>query len=363
MSLINRYIFKQFFPPFIFGLVIFTFSIITNRILMLTEMVINKGVSITSVIKLASLTLPDFMIITLPISFLLAVLVVFGKMTQSNEIMALKASGVNTWQLTKPALLFSLIPLVSSLFFSFYMAPRFNYFFRVLAVKEIKKAVLSALKKNSFSNKLGNYKIFIKHVNPSKSSIKGIFILYKIKNNSMVLIADRGYIVYNKKQNLISFYLKNGQIQKKYRSKKNFWILNFKTYKINIKLRGLSFPSRNNSVHFMTISQLISKYNSAGNKNNIKNIYLIYILKKIAIPIAVIFFVFIGLPLAMLSEKRSLFMAIFYTIAIVVLYYILFTSGLYLSIKTGFNPVIGVFGADIILFATGAILYIKASAK
>jgi lipopolysaccharide export system permease protein len=330
---------------------------------MLTEMVINKGVSITSVIKLASLTLPDFMIITLPISFLLAVLVVFGKMTQSNEIMALKASGVNIWQLTKPALLFSLIPLVASLFFSFYMAPRFNYFFRVLAVKEIKKAVLSALKKNSFSNKLGNYKIFIKHVNPSKSSIKGIFILYKIKKNSMVLIANRGYIVYNKKQNLISFYLQNGQIQKKYRSKKNFWILNFKTYKINIKLKGLSFPSRNNSVHFMTISQLISKYNSVGNKKNVKNIYLIYILKKIAIPIAVIFFVFIGLPLAMLSEKRSLFMAIFYTIAIVVVYYILFTSGLYLSIKTGFNPIIGVFGADIILFVTGAILYIKASAK
>ncbi|MHB1645974.1 MAG: YjgP/YjgQ family permease [Candidatus Acididesulfobacter diazotrophicus] len=363
MSLIDRHIFKQFIPPFIFGLIIFTFSIITNRILMLTEMVINKGVSITSVIKLASLTLPDFMIITLPISFLLAVLVVFGKMTQDNEIMALKASGVSIWRLTKPALLFSLIPLLASILFSFYIAPRFNYFFRVMAVKEIKQAVLSALKKNTFSNKFGNYKIFIKHVNPAKSSIKGIFILYKIKNNAMVLIANKGYIVYNKKQNLISFYLKNGQIQNKYRSKKNFWLLNFKTYRINIRLKGLSFPSKNDSVHFMTISQLISKYNSSSDKNNAKNIYLIYILKKIAVPIAVILFVFIGLPLAMLSEKRSMFMAIFYTIAIVVLYYILFTSGLYFSIKTGFNPIIGVFGADIILLAASAILYIKASIK
>jgi lipopolysaccharide export system permease protein len=325
-------------------------------------MVLNKGVSIISVIKLASLTIPDFMIITLPISYLLAVLIVFGKMTQDNEIMALKASGVNMINLTKPALLFALIPLFISITFSFYIAPRFNYFFRVLAVKQIKQAVLSALKQNTFSNKFANYKIFIKEVNLNKSLIKGIFILNKIKNKPEVLIAKEGSLIYNKKLNSISFYLKNGEIQNGSASVKNFWLLHFNTYKINIKLKGLSFPNKNKSVHFMTISQLVSKYMIEKKPGN-KNMYLIYIFKKIAIPFATILFAFIGIPLGMFSEKRSLFLGISYTIVIVVLYYILFTSGLYLSIKNGFNPILGVWGADIFILITGIILYVRALAK
>ena len=177
MSTIDRYIFKQMVFPFIFGLLVFTFSVTINRILLLTQMVLNKGISISAVLKLASLTIPDFMIITLPVSFLRALLTVFGKMTQDNEIMALRASGISLFKLTKPVLLFALIPLSCSIPFSFYIAPRFNFFFRVLAVKEVKKAALSALKKNSLTSRFGNLKIFVKNVNTDKSTMKGIFYI------------------------------------------------------------------------------------------------------------------------------------------------------------------------------------------
>ncbi len=362
MSLINRYIFKQLIMPFIFGLIIVTFSLMTNRFLMLTDMVLNKGISIISVIKLASFTIPDFMVITLPVSFLLAVLITFGKMTQDNEIIALKASGIKVLTLTKPVLLFSLIPFFISLFFSFYMAPRFNYFFKILAVKEVKKAALSALKKNTFSNNFGNFKIFIRDIDLRKSTIKGIFILNKFKNKPEALIAKSGSIVYNKKRNLISFYLKDGEIQNRNSSAKNFWLLHFDTYGINIKLNGFAFPNKDKSIHFMTIHRLFAKYTSAKTSGK-KNIYLIYIFKKIAVPAATILFVFTGIPLGMLSEKRSLFLAIFYTIIIVIIYYILFTSGLYLSIKSGFNPFLGVWGADIFLLIAGIFLYSKVFIK
>ncbi len=362
MSIIDRYIFKQFVPPFIFGVLIFTFSITINRILLLTQMVLNKGVSITAVLKLAGLTMPDFMIITLPISFLLAVLTVFGKMTQDNEIMALKVSGVSILKLTKPTLLFALVPLAISILFSFYMAPRFNFFFRVLAVKEFKKAALSALKRNAFTDKFGKLKIFVKDVNKDKSVLKGIFILNKVRNRPETLIAKSGTIVYNQKQNVLYFYLKNGTIQNQDPNSKNFWVLHFNTYKINIKLKGLSLPDKNGSVHFMTFLKLARRYLSekSGKK---KNLYLIYLYKKIAIPVAAILFVFIGMPLGMFLEKRSLFLAISYTIIIVVAYYILFTSGFYLSLNNQINPVIGVWGADWFLFVSGAILYLKALLK
>jgi lipopolysaccharide export system permease protein len=325
-------------------------------------MVLNKGISISAVLKLASLTIPDFMIITLPVAFLLALLTVFGKMTQDNEIMALRASGVSMLKLTKPVVLFALIPLSFSIFFSFYMAPRFNFFFRVLAVKEIKKAALSALKKNSFTNKFGNLKIFVKDVNTDKSTLRGIFILNKVRNTPETLIAKSGIIKYNQKLNTLSFYLKTGTIQNQEPDSKNFWILHFNTYKINIKLKGLSFPGKNSSIHFLSFSGLARKYIAEKNPK-IKNIYLAYLYKKIAIPAAALLFIFIGMPLGMLLEKRSLFLAISYTIIFVVVYYVLFTSGFYMSIRNQINPFIGVWGADMFLAGSGLILYSKALLK
>lgn len=362
MPTIDRYIFKQMIFPFVFGLLIFTFSVTINRILLLTQMVLNKGISISAVLKLASLTIPDFMIITLPVSFLLALLAVFGKMTQDNEIMALRASGISIFKLTKPVILFALIPLSFSILFSFYMAPRFNFFFRVLAVKEVKKAALSALKRNSFTNRFGNLKIFVKDVDTNKSTLKGIFILNKVHGTPETLIAKSGNIKYNRKLNTLSFYLKNGTIQNQNPDSKNFWLLHFNTYKINIKLKGLSFPGKNSSVHFLTFSKLARKY-ITENSPELKNIYLSYLYKKIAIPAATILFIFIGMPLGMLLEKRSLFLAISYTIIIVVIYYILFTSGFYLSLGNHLNPLIGVWGADLFLIILGFVLYLKAFLK
>lgn len=362
MPILDRYILKQLIPPFFYGLLVFTFSVTINRTLMLTRMVLNKGISLSSVLKLASLTIPDFMIITLPVSFLLAVLIVFGKMTQDNEIMALRSSGVSIFKLTRPVLLFALVPLLLSIMFSFYMAPRFNFFFRVLAVKELKKAALSALKKNSFTDKFGNIKIFVKNVDTRKSTMSGIFIINRIHNNPETLIADKGAIVYDKKDNMLSLNLKNGVIQNQEPDSKNFWVLHFSNYKINIKLKGLSFPGKNSSVDFMTFSQIARRYITEKDKW-IKNIYLSYLYKKISIPAATILFVLVGIPLGMYQEKRSLFMAVFYTIAIVIIYYILFTAGFYMSLKNKINPFLGVWGADLFLLVSGMVLYLKASLK
>lgn len=362
MATIDRYIFRQMVFPFVFGLLVFTFSVTINRVLMLTQMVLNKGVSISAVLKLASLTIPDFMIITLPVSFLLALLTVFGKMTQDNEIMALRASGVSITRLTVPAAAFAIIPLALSLLFSFYMAPRFNFFFRVLAVKEVKKAALSALKKNSFTNRFGGLKIFVKDVDTDKSTLKGIFILNKVRGNPETLIAKSGNIKYNSKRNTLSFYLREGTIQNQDPDSSSFWLMHFDKYKINVKLKGLSFPDKNSSVHFLTFSELARKY-LTEHSPELKSIYLTYLYKKIAIPAATVLFVFIGLPLGMFIEKRSLFLAISYTVLIVVIYYILFTSGFYMALRNQINPVAGVWGADFFLAALGVFLYSRAFSK
>ncbi len=75
----HRYLLREIAVPTGLALFIFTFILFMGRILKLAEMVINKGVSLTDIAFLFAFLLPTFLVITLPLAFLLGVLLGFGQ--------------------------------------------------------------------------------------------------------------------------------------------------------------------------------------------------------------------------------------------------------------------------------------------
>jgi lipopolysaccharide export system permease protein len=101
---IHRYILREISAPTILSLLIFTFVLLMGKIPKLTELVINKGVPATEILQLFSYLLPTFFSITVPLSFLLGILLTFGRFSADNEFVALKASGISLYSLIKPVL-------------------------------------------------------------------------------------------------------------------------------------------------------------------------------------------------------------------------------------------------------------------
>ncbi|MBN2581117.1 MAG: LptF/LptG family permease [Pirellulales bacterium] len=65
---------------------------------------LNMGLTPMVILKTIPYIIPEMLVITIPVSLLLAVCIVFGRMTGNNEVVALKSLGINPWEIILPVL-------------------------------------------------------------------------------------------------------------------------------------------------------------------------------------------------------------------------------------------------------------------
>ena len=70
IKLFDRYVLKELFPPFALGLLIYTFVLLMNQILLLSEYFIDRGVPLKTVLSLLVYLIPSVLAFTVPMSVL-----------------------------------------------------------------------------------------------------------------------------------------------------------------------------------------------------------------------------------------------------------------------------------------------------
>jgi lipopolysaccharide export LptBFGC system permease protein LptF len=126
MRLVTRSVLREIWPPFLLGLAAYTFIILLRSLLDLAGLMLRGGSTFGAGLRLLALTLPNVVVLTLPMSLLLAILVGVGRMSADSEVVALKASGVGLAGLYRPILLFSGILGLFVLFLTTEVYPRTN---------------------------------------------------------------------------------------------------------------------------------------------------------------------------------------------------------------------------------------------
>ena len=78
--LINCYILKEIAVHFCTILLMLTFVLLMGRILQLMDLMINKGIAFADIARLMILLMPSFLVFTIPISLLMAILMGLGRL-------------------------------------------------------------------------------------------------------------------------------------------------------------------------------------------------------------------------------------------------------------------------------------------
>src|ERR1700752_2694705 len=119
-KIIDRYVGREVIAPFALGVLLLTFALVTARLLKLTEMVVNHGVTLRVVGSLIGFIMPAFLELTFPMAVLLGVLMGFGRMSGDRELIAARACGISLYRLAMPviAVAFAVYALSSWLAFS-----------------------------------------------------------------------------------------------------------------------------------------------------------------------------------------------------------------------------------------------------
>ncbi|MFQ6604040.1 MAG: LptF/LptG family permease [Fidelibacterota bacterium] len=133
MRLLNRYILKEMFPPFFFSLLIITFILFTNFLLRAIDRFLGKGLTIGVILEYLFLNLAWIIALSVPMAVLIAALMTFGRLSEDNEITAMRSSGISFLIIIRPALLFGLIIALSLTYFNNFILPEMNFRARILS--------------------------------------------------------------------------------------------------------------------------------------------------------------------------------------------------------------------------------------
>ena len=117
------YVGKEYLLSFFLAFVFFFFIFFINQILVLAQKILLKNVNISDVLVLVVLTIPQFLMYTMPFSSLASASMVIGNLSTQNEVLALRSCGIKTSKIFVPIVGISLILSVSTLFIADRMIP------------------------------------------------------------------------------------------------------------------------------------------------------------------------------------------------------------------------------------------------
>jgi len=108
-TLLDLYVGREYVLSFFVSFAFFFFIFFINQILVLAQKIIIKNVSISDMITLVILYIPQFLMYTMPFSSLTSASMVIGSFSSQNEILAMRASGINTRRIFRPILIISFV--------------------------------------------------------------------------------------------------------------------------------------------------------------------------------------------------------------------------------------------------------------
>ena len=95
LKIIYRTILKELLLSFLLTIAFLNSILMMEKLLRLSKLLTGVGASLFDITRVIILLQPQLMLLTIPMSLLLSTLLVYGRMNMDNEIIVMKASGMN----------------------------------------------------------------------------------------------------------------------------------------------------------------------------------------------------------------------------------------------------------------------------
>jgi lipopolysaccharide export system permease protein len=240
-----RYLISEILPPFFLGLLAFTFILVIARILKLIELVVTRGVPLWQIGKLLSMILPTFFELTVPMAFLLALLLGLGRLSNDQEILAMKASGISPRQILWPLAVAAVVIAMITLSLTLFARPAANLALRKELYSIAKNRIGTALKEKVFNSDFPKILIYVEEVIPPGNTAQGILIVDKRDSVKEDIILGKVALISTDEQtNTLGLRLFDGSIYEREKKRPGFSQTRFNIYDFKLDLDDLIGTAR-----------------------------------------------------------------------------------------------------------------------
>jgi len=172
-----------------------------------------QGYSLMQIVQVIPLLIPSTLPYTIPATTLFAVCVVYGRLSHDNEILAIRAAGVNVLHVVRPALILGLAMSATTMGFYYRLIPYTHHLLRTMFLKDVEEVMYTFLRLNRQINypQLG-YAIFAERVEGRKL-VNAIFKKRDAKGQPEVIIrAHEAEMSVNMNSRLVRVYMRDCEV-------------------------------------------------------------------------------------------------------------------------------------------------------
>ncbi len=357
LKVLDKYLLKQIIIMFLMGVFVFsTIIFASDTFITLIKQISQFGVPFKYAFIIIILNLPSVIVLSIPMGVLLATVMVLNKLSLSSEITVMRSCGIGLDRIAKPIFIFAVIMSLLTFFVNETVAPVMSKYSKNTALYALGQKNVPDGKQNFVFKELdgGGYLKRLFYVGYSgRKTLRNVTVLDNSKEGTLqVLQAREG------KTSPKGWKFYKGAI---YTIDSDGQVMNTTLFEDSLVQFGMDLSKEMNKnlareMNFKELAKFIKKSDLTPEE---KNSYKVQLFDKLALPLATIVFVLIGVPLAITPPRVRYNRGFLFSILIIFTFYVLRALSISFGSAGTISPYLAAWLPDIILIVFGGILYYK----
>ena len=358
MRILTRYILNEVVSHALLGGALFTFLLFMRDLGRILELVVRDSAPLPSVAQIFLFTLPNTLTVTIPMAVLVGVLLGLSRMAADSEITAMRAAGIGVTTFVRVLAIVGITACALSLFNTVWLAPRSTA--ALLRLEDNLKSSQASfeVQPRVFYEDFHNYVLYVQDIRAGAHAARWrkVFLADLSSPDGPRITTAAEATVINAGRDAVQMQLRNGaEHDTVAEDPSQYSISTFHQSEIPVQFQsqGDIRMGRNDApILAMHTSDVLRNARTAGGDK----LYAIELQKRLSYPFACIVLMLVGVPLGMSSRRGGKGAGFVLTILLVFVYYFLSSAGIALARQGKVSAWLGVWAANIVFTAAGAVL-------
>ena len=363
---LDRYILSEIVGPLALGFLVYTSILLLRFLFDSAEMIIRRGLPVSVVGELLMLTLPNIVVLTLPMSLLFGILIAVGRLSSDSELVAMRSSGISLLTLYRPILLMSFLFAILNTGLMVYALPWGNHALQQLRLKITTQSISQQVQPRVFYEEWEGKVLYVFETPEGAGRWKGVFLAESVPSGEAneITIADWGEVRVEPDGERVVLRLYNAIRHKvNLSSPDRYEISRHRRLDLILEEQFTTEQkakiSVSKGVRELTLEELMDLKEDPTVSPEQRNLAAVEIHKKFSIPAACLVFGLFALPLGINNRRGGKASGFALSIGVILLYYVLLSNGEETARYGRIPGWLGMWAPNVLMAAIGLFLLVR----